>query len=364
MAKTSVSNPYDPRKILAHPLRLKKILDGGKISHPVTLEVDLVDGICNSRCVHCCFEKYGSKPIYLKTAPLYASLEQAARKGVLAVELVGGTEPLMHPAVADVVKTIKSLGMEVGLITNGVLLEKVFPVASMFTFIRVSLDAGTKNTYQKVHGVSCFQKVTDNIQQLARYHLDPSRIGLGYLCVPNNCSEIEIMSAVRMGVKDKLGYIVFRPAILPASWKPDYLDSIGDIIHSAEREHGKQIKIYSSVTDRWQLARTQKRLESGLCFTNGLTGIIMANGNVPFCNLYRRRTDLTLGNIYRRTFSEIWESEDNLTLRNTVNISTCPIPCKADDYRRVLFENKSKLNDPRDNFDFPGILPCAHACFI
>lgn len=364
MKYSTITNPYDPRKILAHPAKLQQILDGENTPHPVTIEVDLVDGVCNSRCYHCCFKKYGVKPDFLKTKPLFRSLKIASNKGVKAIELVGGTEPTMHPEIESIAKTIKSYGLEIGLITNGILLEKIFKVASLFTFIRISLDAGSRKTYRDVHGIDCFQKVTDNINQMANNYLDPKKIGIAYLCVPGNCDKKEIEETVQFAINKKVGYLVFRPAILPRNWKPDYLDSVGESVQSIRRKYGKKINIFSSVAGRWQTSRNQKRSERDSCYTNSLTGVIMANGNVPFCNLYRGHENFSLGNIYSRTFSEIWESDRKKKMQKEIDISSCPVPCKADDYRKILIEFKEGHHYSGISCSLPVVSVSAHRNFV
>lgn len=358
-----ITNPYNPKKILAHPERLKLILKG-KITHPITIEVDPVDGICNSFCAHCCFAKFGSKPVFIKIKPLFRSLEGAAQKGVLAVELVGGTEPLMHKEINSIIKTIVSYNLEVGLITNGILLKKIFPVASKLTFIRVSLGAGTCQTYSQVHGIDCFREVTENIKLLAANYTNSKKIGIAFLCLPQNSSQKEIYSAVELGARLKLGYIAFRPAILPKAWNPEYLDTVGQRILFAKQKLGQEIKVFSSIAGRRERSRVQRREDKGPCLACSLTGIIMADGNVPFCNLFRGKKEFYIGNIYRQSFSEIWDGERHKRMIGLVNISTCPVPCKTDDYRKVLFDYQKWLSWPQKRYVLPKVAACAHQNFI
>ena len=357
-----ITNPYNPEKILAHPQRLKTILHGKKIAYPVTIELDPTDGICNSNCFHCCFQKFGDKPVFIKTKPLFKTLKSVSKNGVKAIELVGGTEPTMHPDISLIIETITGLGLQTGLITNGILLNKVFSVAPKLTFLRISLDAGCPETYHKTHGIDCFDKVIKNIKLLIDKHLDSQKVGLAFLCLPQNSSQEEILSAVKLAVSMKLGYIVFRPAILVRAWDTKYLNLVGQRIALAKENFGRQIKIYSSVSGRWQAARKQKRHHCGSCLTRNLTGIIMADGNVPFCNLHRGCQNSYLGNIYEQSFSDIWQGEKHRALLKTLDISNCPVPCKADDYRKILLTYQKELLSPYPKL--PQISPQAHPNFI
>ncbi len=360
---TVISNPYDPKKILAHPERLRAILTG-KIVYPVTLEVDPTDGVCNGFCPHCCFEKFGDKPVFIKIKPLFKILEKVAKRGVLAVELVGGTEPTMHKEIADIIKAIFDCGLQAGLVTNGILLKKVFPVASKLTFLRVSLDAGSRKTYYQVHGIDCFEKVVKNIELLAGNYMSPKKVGLAFLCLPQNSSQSEINSVIELGIKLKLGYVVFRPAILPKNWPSYYLKTVSQKILSAQKRYGKKINIFSSAKERWQRSKAKKRQDSGLCYACNLTGVIMADGNMPFCNLFRGKKNFYLGNIYRQSFSEIWEGKRHLELLKSVDISACPVLCKANDYRKVILDYKDDLLGVQEKGKSLKITASVHPNFI
>ncbi|MDI6414467.1 radical SAM protein [Solobacterium moorei] len=90
-------------------------------------------------------------------------LNELADLKVKSVEFSGGGEPTTHPDIIEIIRHAKSLGLNIGIVTNGNSLEKLFPVLDAFTFIRISLDAATKDKYQFVHGVNTFESVINNI---------------------------------------------------------------------------------------------------------------------------------------------------------------------------------------------------------
>lgn len=90
-------------------------------------------------------------------------LNELADPKVKSVEFSGGGEPTTHPDIIEIIRHAKSLGLNIGIVTNGNSLEKLFPVLDAFTFIRISLDAATKDKYQFVHGVNTFESVINNI---------------------------------------------------------------------------------------------------------------------------------------------------------------------------------------------------------
>ncbi len=338
-----VDSPYDPRKVLAHTDRLKKILDR-EIPFPVTIEVDLVDGACNSKCIFCCFDNnLGKKPVFIDKKVLINALIVASANGVKAIELVGGSEPTMHPEILEIVEKIAGLKLELGLITNGLLLPRVFKVSKLFKFIRVSVDAGTSMTYHELHGVNCFEKLFENISLLMHNENKPGVVGLGYLYLPQNCKQVEIESFILKAISLNVDYVAFRPAILKNQPNTNYLGDIDDRMQDLRKKYGDKITIYSSSVNRWETTKLMKRTDSGRCLTCALTGVIMADGNVPYCNLARRKPELYIGNICQNNYNDIWNSLAHRKISRSVDIANCPIPCKANDYRKVLMEHKNTL---------------------
>lgn len=76
---------------------------------------------CNENCRHCLVVRKTARSLPL---PVVRSLlRQLRRLGAREVHITGG-EPLMYRALFDVLKTAKSLGLRVKLITNGSLIDR------------------------------------------------------------------------------------------------------------------------------------------------------------------------------------------------------------------------------------------------
>jgi len=123
-------------------------------------------------------------------------LHDCAAMGVKAIQFTGGGEPTVHPRHMDLFRLALDLGLECALVTNGVVLrngwESVLP---HFKWIRVSLDAGTQETYAKVRNTnqSSFGKALDNTKAIADAIAKEGSdclLGVGYVVTPDNCHEI------------------------------------------------------------------------------------------------------------------------------------------------------------------------------
>lgn len=205
-------SPFNQSKVLLHKDKFDE-LKQNIIASPVCCEIDLADSFCNNKCKHCFFGTNNSnKRIFIDKYRLKAILYELRNIGVKAIEFSGGGEPLTHPYATKIIKFTSAIGFDIGLVTNGLLLDKVFDIADKFKFIRISLDSTTRAMYYETHGVDCFDRVVDNIAKLCDKKCGDI-IGIGYLITGINNSDIidAALLAKNLGVR----FIQYRPASLP-----------------------------------------------------------------------------------------------------------------------------------------------------
>jgi MoaA/NifB/PqqE/SkfB family radical SAM enzyme len=124
-------------------------------------------GRCNSRCVSCDWWKHsGADDLTLDEIREVASALPAL--GTRVVVFSGG-EPLLRPEVFDAAQIFRALGMNLHLLTSGVLLERFADrVAQQFARVVVSLDATSEPLYEKIRGVDALGIVRRGIAKLRR----------------------------------------------------------------------------------------------------------------------------------------------------------------------------------------------------
>ena len=174
------------------PDRLEAIRSGVPAG-PVHVQLILSD-LCNQACRFCAYRDptYTSSELFhvdgnynpnrkLPFDKVIEILDDCAEMGVKAVQLTGGGEPTVHPRFGDVVQAIRDRGMQWALVTNGVI-DKWD--CSSATWVRVSLDAGTKKTYAKIRRVPewHFDRAVATIGRL--------KSGVGFVVTPENWREI------------------------------------------------------------------------------------------------------------------------------------------------------------------------------
>ena len=127
---------------------------------------------CNSRCVSCDHWRHGRKDIDFEfIARLRPSFERLRTR----VVVLSGGEPLLHREWPEIAALLKSMGLEVWLLTAGLALAKhARRAAGLFDRITVSLDGTDRETYAAIRGLDAFDKVSEGIRAAAGHGMAPS----------------------------------------------------------------------------------------------------------------------------------------------------------------------------------------------
>lgn len=162
---------------------IRGVKDGKKaFIGPRLLQLDITNN-CNTNCVGCwCHSEHlgnakltgDAKKVQLTLAVIKKVIADAATLKVQSIQLAGSGEPLIHPDIAEIIAYIKEQGLELEIVTNGIMLtEKVSALLVKHDVERlaVSVWAGTSETYCKIHpnqpAETC-ERVKKNMQTLSR----------------------------------------------------------------------------------------------------------------------------------------------------------------------------------------------------
>ncbi len=251
--------------------------------------------------------------------------------GVKAIEFSGGGEPLTHPSAREIMKFTAELGFDIGLVTNGLLLNKILDISNLFKFIRISLDAATKEVYYRTHGVNTFNTVIDNIYKATNY-FSGNNIGIGYLITGINNEDI--LDATILAKKLGVRFIQYRPASLEYSVNENIWLEAKQLVDKALAFSDEKFQVFGAGI-KW--GHINERRYYYKCYTNSLVSVIKANGDVPMCVLKRNNMDSILGNIYSSSFSNIFFSKKHYNLIENNDLLKCRKPCKHDSYN-IMYE--------------------------
>ncbi|GJM23018.1 MAG: hypothetical protein DHS20C15_29330 [Planctomycetota bacterium] len=120
---------------------------------PLSINLDLTTA-CNYRCDHCIDWDILNSADKHKEQDLEDSLTRMAERGMRSVILIGGGEPTVHPRFSHFVKHIKSLDMQVAVVSNGSNGSKLLEIAPLLDerdWIRLSLDSGSNELFRAMH---------------------------------------------------------------------------------------------------------------------------------------------------------------------------------------------------------------------
>lgn len=188
---------------------------------------------CNLRCIYCmphglptCAGPRRSLPV-----PLIASFVRAAlRHGLRKVRLTGG-EPLLRGDIAEVVRTLKDLGVEdLSLTTNGLLLGKMagrLKTAGLDR-VNVSLDTMHPGRYRFITGGGSVEGVFEAISLSRQAGLHPVKLNM----IPiRSLNEDEVVSfaALTRGEELHVRFIELMP-LGNGSWSERRRIGSGEVI--------------------------------------------------------------------------------------------------------------------------------------
>jgi radical SAM protein with 4Fe4S-binding SPASM domain len=201
----------------------------------------------------------------------------------------GTNEPLLDPKFEDYIKFASQHGfIDISMNTNATLLSEERAnklLESGVTRLRFSLDAATKETYEKIRIGAKFEPVMKNIErfleikQRGGYELPVVGVNLCRMKI----NEHEIDQFIEMW-KDKVDLVAIQNFIAP-DFETDYTDFI-----PTNSEYHKNLKENFRCEQPWQRV------------------YIKSSGEVcPCCTFFNE--ELSLGNIEEHTIHELWNGE-------------------------------------------------------
>ncbi|MCX5705908.1 MAG: radical SAM protein [Candidatus Omnitrophica bacterium] len=337
----------DSHKLMYHVERVNKWQKGEDI-FPIYVEVGLY-GACNHRCIFCAFDFLGHKNTSLDDKGLKKFIIQAAKGGVKAILYSGEGEPLLHDRALEIIAFTKRCGIDVALVTNGVLLDKITvrKLLRDLSWLKVSLDAATRNTYSLIHGArkDDFDKVMRNLKEAVRIR-NKFRygcvIGAQALLLPQNLAEMGRLAKLLKEIG--VDYLAIKPYCQHAlSNKKTYLSPKGINLHSLE----KDLERYSDdsfrvILRKNAIGKMERDRPYNKCFGVSFATHITASGDVYPCNAFIGSKEYCYGNICKKDFRDIWLGPRRKRIISKLNrrlsVSKCRVACRLDEINRYLWE--------------------------
>lgn len=305
-------------KLAMHPARVAAALVDEPGRSLATIFMDLAADACNHDCVFCDGSLYPFDKARFTTERLLDLANEIAELGADSLIFAGEkSEPLLHSGFSDFADRLLEHGIRLGVYTNGSILhERIFSLLERFAFVRVSLNAATAATHQRIHRYpgpgNDFNRACRFLRRLAPApHVS---VGVSFLVLPENVGEIA-----------RAADLVRRLGAHYLELKPVYT---GDHGFDAETFRALEPQLRAQISacgppegDGFQLV-VNRQLRDVLegcvppaeltrlgaprpCLTNRLRLVVSPRGCF-LCPPFRGRLDRSLGDTRTTPLREIW----------------------------------------------------------
>jgi MoaA/NifB/PqqE/SkfB family radical SAM enzyme len=186
-------------------------LRSGVLPPPVHVQLVLSD-LCNQDCSFCAYRmssglsnelfpqgKRKNPNRMIATAKAEEIIDDCAALGVKGIQFTGGGEPTVHPEHLALFARAQAHGIATALVTNSINLDTGHAAVRAMKWIRVSVDAGTPETYARTRRVAAkhWDTVWRNVADLAAHC--SGTVSVGFVVTLDNYRELPALAAMARG---------------------------------------------------------------------------------------------------------------------------------------------------------------------
>jgi len=170
---------------------------------------------CNHKCIFCACEKTTTISTEISPKLLFRIMNEAYELGTRELGFYSVSEPFLCKSLEDYVHEAKQIGFEyVYVTTNGALateerLKEI--IDNGIDSLKFSINAGTRETYNFIHGADDFDKVIDRLKFCYEYRktsINQFKLYISYIVTRFNAHEVE---SFKDTYSEYCDYIAFCP---------------------------------------------------------------------------------------------------------------------------------------------------------
>jgi MoaA/NifB/PqqE/SkfB family radical SAM enzyme len=362
-------------------IRYLKSVDWDKSSRtPFVVELDPTS-MCNLACPDCISGTLLNQD-EIPSERLLALTDEMITAGVGAVILIGGGEPMMHPAIGGVIRKLGEADVKIGITTNGLYLKKYLDLtAEHASWVRVSMDAGTNDTFNRIRpskvGKSLFSTAIKNMEAFAR--VKHGKLGFSFMIfnegdfgfkgIPIKGGSIDHLKHIRTNVHE-----IYIAAKLARDIGCDYFEvkPMYDVNHYAIIQPTELTRIVDEqvamakeletdtfkvleATKLWAALHGESNLEPKeykRCAVTQVRTLITPSG-VYVCPYFRGSEHKKIGNILHQSFDQMWHGPQRAQVIGHLDPSRdCAMHCIRHESNQTIERwLKGGFPLPCDDFD-------------
>ena len=289
--------------------------DRGERIAPVTMDVAWTRK-CNAACSFCYAQMQASDGGEITERHAMEFLEDAAEIGVKGVSLISDGESTVVPFYERSIQHAASLGLQIGIGTNGVrlkrkVLEAILPHLS---YLRFNFSAGDLDRYKQIMGLKerdywqVIQNVKDAMEIKRRDNLDVT-INMQMVTMPD--FHDQIMPLAHLAKEIKPDYLIYKHCADNADGTLgiDYrqYDALFDTFRQAEAMGDDDFR----VVVKWSRLEDEGKRHYSRCFGPPFITQMSGNGLIAPCGFLfnEKYKAFHIGNITKTRFRDIFASD-------------------------------------------------------
>ena len=274
---------------------------------PISINLDLTTA-CNFQCPHCIDGDIINKGKILDFQYVKKLLRDWSKKGLKSVILIGGGEPTLCPYFEEAVKFLKSLSLQVGIASNGTYLKKIENICHFLDkkdWLRLSLDAGTNEAFQKIHRPQVnltLSEIMAGVRKIRQKNPDV-QIGYSFLIIGDNkkVNKIplaknigEIALTAKLARENGFNYLSLKPFINPEGQRGTTINrkNLAEIkkeIKKAKKFENDDFKVMESINLLCFYDKNLKKImqrQPKICHAQFFRSVVIPTG-IYSCSLWR-----------------------------------------------------------------------------
>lgn len=342
-----------PHKLFHHTEELLK-WKKGEYFPPIHVEVGPTYR-CNQRCKWC-YTIYlqDRKHLELDRDIFLKIMKDLGKAGVKSCCYQGCGEPFMNPSTPEAIMTGNKSGVDMSVITNGVLFseEKAKECLPYLHWLRFSALEADAKMYAFVHGCpgEQFHQLLKNIRSATKLKnkIGHPELVLSAMMLVLDYNWQTVPEVTRIAKESGLDYILIKTAsssvLNKYKWEPDLHKKHSDIIAKAMEYDSDDFL----VSIRWDIFEGEnkgafpKQFEK--CYGVEFQTMIDSDACVYPCLHFWGMEDYKIGDLSKNTFEEIWKSERKKQIFQKLwkeyDLDQCYQICKHSFINKSLWELK------------------------